>query len=304
MRSDGIPVRVSIYTEMEGIGMDTDSALWCVQLAVMAAVLLHAAYSDAVSRRASDLHWVVMCSVCIPVVALRTGEWVCAAGCAAIALYVLSPGIVGVCGAVLFATGSALCAAEAAVVGDAYAVSPPLLAAFFWMLYRAGMLAGGADAKCLMAVSLVLPAPVGIGHLLLPSSVLPPVLPVVATALALSLLVVPSVLHRSGWTSVRSYIRPIGMVDPVREAPVQMVVGGCVVSCRPAIHGAEEVLRELEAAGVETVEVTPLVPFLVPIAAAFLAVTLLGDPFSLIGARGPGRLRIRRMPCRRAPTGP
>lgn len=264
--------------------MDADAILCMLQLAFTAVVLFHAALSDARSRRVSDIHWTVLCAVCIPLYAVRTGRWVEAAGAAVLAVYMLSQKAVGVKGALLVLIGILLYTAGYLESGDPAVFSAPSMFLLFWILYQARAIPGGADAKCLMSLSLVMPDPLDVGHVLALESVLPPVLPIAAVALILSLLVCLVNLGRSGGRSARGYLRPVGEVDRVRELPLQRVSDGRIVRAHVDPADSETVLDELAASGVEEVEVTPLIPFLVPLAASFVLVVLLGDPFALIGA--------------------
>lgn len=280
----GIPGK-ALYTSSDRVLiMDADQIVWMLQLAAIAAVLIHAAWSDVRTRRASDAHWIVLCAVCIPLYAVRTGRWTEAMGAVVLAVYMLSQRAVGAKGAVLVLAGVLLYLAGYMESGDIGAFSAPAMFLLFWALYQTRAIPGGADAKCLMSLALVMPDPLGIGHVLTPGSVLPPVLPIAAVALMLSLSVGVVNLRRSGWSSARGYRRPVEEVDPVRELPLQRVSGGRIVRARVDPADSGRVLAELSEAGAEEVEVTPLMPFLVPLAVSFLLVVVLGDPFALIGA--------------------
>ena len=61
--------------------------------------------------------------------------------------------------------------------------------------------------------------------------------------------------------------------------PVERVADGVTVPCRD-YDSKEKILDELESAGIERVMVTPMIPFVVPVAVSFVAIVVLGSPMA------------------------
>lgn len=253
-----------------------------LQLLISVAVLVHASVSDASTRRVSDIHWAAICAAGIPLAAVSTGDWVGAAGSAVLAVYMLSPRLVGSSGAAAVLIAAAIFAGDVLMTGDAWALSAPLMFAAVWVMYRSNLIPGGADAKCLMSLALTVPRPECFDPLLLPVPAVPPVLPILLTALLMSCSVVLVNLRRSGLRSASGYSVPISEADPVRELPMQKAVDGRIVRARVHPGDSAAVLRGLREAGAETVEVSPLIPFIVPLTVAYVLVAIAGDPFAAL----------------------
>ena len=76
------------------------------------------------------------------------------------------------------------------------------------------------------------------------------------------------------------YVKPISSVDEEKEWPIQDIIDGeIVIRTRPADDGA---VQRLKGAGAENIWVTPIIPFIIPLTAAYVIVLLIGNPFFLI----------------------
>lgn len=73
--------------------------------------------------------------------------------------------------------------------------------------------------------------------------------------------------------------------------PAERMSDGVLVPCR-GYSEKSGILDELEDAGIGEVRVTPMLPFVLPLAVSFVAVMVIGSPLAaLIGARGPPCVR-------------
>lgn len=157
-----------------------------------------------------------------------------------------------------------------------------LVYAFYWL----GLLAGGADAKALIALAVLLPFPLHLGALPLRATPLPPAFGVLGNALV-AFLAVP--LGLLAWNIAKGRPRLphalLGVPMPLEEAqrrhvwPMEYVEGGRVrTKLLPSrFVWEEEDWAALRAAGRREVWVTPKVPFMVPLLAGFVAMFVAGD---------------------------
>lgn len=273
--------------------------LW---IAVPALVLLSAAASDVRTREVPDTHWAVMGVAGAVLCAVACGgsagavPVVCHTAMALLLLaYMLSERLSGLV-AVPVLIPATLLAVMPAVLTDSR-FSEASLASFVMFLlfagmYRTGLLRGGADAKCLMMVALVFPVMPVAGALPLlwdvpypESLVINPSLSVMVVSLVLSLLARLKVAVRNirdGRVSVRMFTSFVMDVDEARDAfvwPVERESEGRRVRCG-ACYDKEGALDGLARIGEGCVEVTPMIPFVLPVLAAFLLVTILGSPLA------------------------
>lgn len=191
--------------------------------------------------------------------------------------------------------GAALAAFEVARGGAEPSALPYLLlagvfAGAIYALWWLGLLAGGADAKALMALAILVPFPLHLGAFPLLPSPLPPALGALGNALLAVLAVPLALLARNiARGALRFPHALLGVRMAVAEArrrhvwPMERADGEAVrtvlfPSRRP---WTEEDWDALAARGRSEVWVTPKVPFMVPLLAGFAAAALVGD---LLGA--------------------
>lgn len=252
-------------------------------VAVTGASLVSAALSDLRSREASDLHWYAVCAMGIlttialvmpdrPSIAVTR-----AMGIAILTVYMLSQRIIGSLEPIFLVIGSALFLIPGAFEGDWSGLRALLPFLLFLLMYTAGVIRGGADAKALMSLALTLPStcmlPLGSGG----PTTLPLVFPIALLALLMSLLFCIPVLSasiRQGCPSATCYRIPIDRVRTAHVWPVEDVVDGIIVE-DAGLNDAEGRISRLRDAGATDVLVTPMVPFLVPLCAAFIVVVIL-----------------------------
>lgn len=280
--------------------MDLLSAAW---ISVPMVALSFAAMDDVRTREASDGYWVAVAvwgmAVCLLYDVSRGGI---AAACfalfakALLTICFLSPKVTG--WKAVLVTASAAASSTAAYASDPDVGMPAAVSLtiviLYYAMYAAGRSVGGADVKCLMSLAVCFPvypddAPLWESPDQVSSLLLSPSFSIFATALLLS-------MSSAVITAIRNIRR--GRVCPsmfgtlhmdVSKAygsfvwPVERIENGVKVRCPSCIDDRENVLDELRKAGHEQVLVTPMIPFLLPIAAAAGIILLFGNPiFALI----------------------
>lgn len=183
------------------------------------------------------------------------------------------------------------------------AVQPGLLAARWPMLLVAGLFAGmafafhwlgllpgGADAKALMALAVLLPFPLELGPFPLRQSLLPPAFGALGNALLaflavpLGMLLVNAARRQAALPQALLGVRM--RVARARKAhvwPMEFVDddGAVRMTWMPSrFEWEDEDWDRLAKAGRDEVWVTPKVPFMVPLLAGFVALCFVGDVLS------------------------
>ena len=174
----------------------------------------------------------------------------------------------------------------------------PVCFVLFYILFSFGILRGGADAKCLMVMAMILQTYPSISPL--PLIPLPSFTPQVIISFPIAVLFHAALFSFAWlfWTVIRKIYRrddPVEMytlswykmsIEEARRShvwPKQDAVNGMVVN----VNGTapEGALDRLEAIGAKDVWVTPIIPFMIPILAAVVFIATVGSllniPFSL-----------------------
>ncbi len=227
------------------------------------AILASAGSSDIRARRVDDIHWVVLLAVGIPVsaVVLRDG-----CGDATAMAYVIASIMMA---AYMLTDLHGLRAVPFIALPGLLLVSVPdggCLAIFvqwsaFLAMHLTGLLTGGADAKCLMSLSMVLPAWSG-GS------------PYLAFVIALAALLaavawVPLVCLCRGGRGC-TYPRATDRIDTTFEWPCGWECDGAESRFRPSPDRVDEVVERLKGFGIPEVRVTPVIPYVAFVAVAFV----------------------------------
>ena len=267
--------------------------LW---VAVPAAVLAYAAVCDVRSREVPDVCWAVVCIAGSSVYSVCSCDgWEMAVpylmGSALLTACMLSEHLTGPWALAAFASSAVLMAVPYLTGRSGYeGVAVPVMFSVQYLLYRTGLLRGGADAKCLMSIAIAFPVQPSAGCIPLiwsQASVFPGVsIQVLAIALAMTL---PSGLMMIMGNLVRGYRGP-GMwqtrrmtLESARDAFVWPV--DCSGKRAVVLYDKKRALDEAESSGVGAIRVTPMIPFILPLAVAFAMVAVLGDPLQALASR-------------------
>ncbi len=167
-----------------------------------------------------------------------------------------------------------------------YLVAAPALALFFFAAWWIGLIAGGADAKALMALAFLLPFPLDIGPLPLIQSVMPGSVALLSDSLIAVLVIPVYFLVRNtfaGDFGLRMFLGrrvPLDTLVDRQAWPMERVVDGKVkTSWFPSRSEAplDETVTALREAGVERVWITPKIPFMIPMLIGLVVAYTLGD---------------------------
>ena len=262
--------------------------------------MLFAAYSDMRTREISDIYWKFIGLVGI-------------AGCALAAFIQgeLGIAVVTVLAAQVLFLYSVLCDTRVdgillEMLSVSLAVIAPVLdggcltysiAVFFCVgfhvMYSIGVLRGGADAKALMAISIALPVypDIGFGTFagngFLESLMIP----------SFSVLFLASILSVVGcalYCTVRNhgmtmpgfycgYMMPVADVCNSFVWPAENIIDGKRCRCTVPDDGNEvEICDKFRSLGLSEIYVTPMVPFVVPIAFSLIFIVLFGSPIFIL----------------------
>lgn len=176
-----------------------------------------------------------------------------------------------------------------------YLVFVPAFAALVYALWWLGLVAGGADAKALMALGLLAPLPLALaeGVPLLPSPV-PGAFAVLSNSLLLFLAIPLAFLV---WNAARGDLRfphlflgvkrraadvqrghawPMEMVDAEGKRTTRLFAS------RMSGQEIEEAFERVQALGDERVWVSPKIPFMIPLLGGFVLAFLVGDVLQAI----------------------
>ncbi len=179
-----------------------------------------------------------------------------------------------------------------------YLLSVPVLMLFIVLLYMLDLVRGGADAKALLALSILFPVYPAIQALPLiapetssAALVFPFTFAVLVTAaIIVALLPIGFILRNLASHEFRFPYGALGYmadVDKLRGKHVwlmeNIIDGSRQLHTRPRRH--EDLDKEIEllkAAGVPRVWVTPKIPFIIPLTISLIFVALVGNVFFLI----------------------
>ena len=238
--------------------VETEIFLNIARLFVGVVILGYASYTDIKTRRASNMLWVIM------------------------------GGIGGVILVIHFFTTDAF-------EGDYvyYLVFIPVMIVLVYILFQLRLIFGGADAKALMALAILLPLPTlswipestGLADLPLGSTTLPYCWGVFINALLLFLfLPIGLLIFNLMKRQVRFPHAFLGYkmtIDKARERFVwpleKFVEGKSKFVYMPKDFDIEEELKKFEENKIKEIWVTPKIPFMIPLLCGFISVYIFGD---------------------------
>jgi preflagellin peptidase FlaK len=168
----------------------------------------------------------------------------------------------------------------------------PILFVIIFFLYQFNFIKGGADAKALMAIALLVPqypmlSPFPLIHVAVTTQYIMPFAILVLFNAALLTLVVPVVMlvYNLFKRDLKFPVMFFGYMMELPKArkkfvwPMEYIKDGVLkmsVFVRPD-DSTEEQINQLEAAGKTRIWVTPKIPFLIPITASLLFSAIVGN---------------------------
>jgi preflagellin peptidase FlaK len=167
-----------------------------------------------------------------------------------------------------------------------YLVFIPIMIALMYLFFQMRLLFGGADAKALMALAILVPIQPTLGEQLpIWGSFMPGSWIIFANATILFLLIPISLLiYNIGKRNLQFPHSLLGYVISVEKAkqkfvwPLEKIKDGKrKLMYMPKKFDVDEELAEFEKQGITEIWVTPKIPFMIPLLIGFLVSFLLGD---------------------------
>jgi preflagellin peptidase FlaK len=166
-----------------------------------------------------------------------------------------------------------------------YLIFIPIMIVLMYAFFQLRLLFGGADAKALMALAILVPIQPIIGAFPLWPSYLPGSFCILLNALILFLFIPISLLfYNLGKRNLRFPHCLLGYVISVEKAkqtfvwPLEKIQNGKrKLVYMPKNFDVNDELAEFEKLGITEIWVTPKIPFMIPLLAGFLATFILGD---------------------------
>jgi len=265
------------------------------EIVVAATCMLHAAVSDWKTRKASDVNWAVMAATglillifstfpgdsdgLVLLVASAVCGWIMIASMSSLdiplVLYML-PSVIAALLIFIFHPLNSVALAW---------ISACLFPVAYVLMYWSGAM-GGADVKCLMALSMMFPLCPDLGTIPLWGAGTPLFsLTVLLIAACGALVSVPIFVLCAGKRTEKGIrgltIYRVGLEEAYSTfvQPVEDVKNGKIVkTVINAVSDGGKKLDRLKAAGATEVLVTPMIPMLVPLVGAFMVTLILGCP--------------------------
>jgi len=220
-----------------------------VRLFIGVIILLYASYTDIKTRRASNILWLIMGAI---------------GGVLLVVQY--------------FAIG----------FGDKinYLIFIPIMIGLVYLLFQMRLIFGGADAKALMAIAILVPLQPTMSQFpLWGESMMPASWFIFSNSVILFLLIPFSLLIFN--IAKRNISFPyvlLGYKMNIKKArekfvwPLERIVNGKrKFVYMPKDFDAEDELNEFEKQGITEIWVTPKIPFMIPLLAGFICAFILGD---------------------------
>ena len=256
----------------------------CVSAAIL--IILLASVSDVRTREVSDVHWMALA---ILAVVLSVGTDLFAAflrifAIILVSLYLFSEKVVGPRALSVMILAYLMFFEAYLESGDQSVLVTMASITIILVLYHARIIRGGADAKALAVLSMAFPAYPELNYVLwspeYPEAlVFNPVFSTMAVALVVSCAMPIMIMigKRGREPGFNSFVMSLEEARSSFVWPVQDYVEGKLVTARIP-EESEAVYDRLEANGIEKVRVTPMIPFILPIAIGFTTTMVLGSP--------------------------
>jgi len=282
--------------------VETAEILGLSAFVITVAVLISASVGDWKKREVSDIHWAVLGTaglvltviLSIHLTGFRWEYLLLAAGTALILIDILwdkefNPFVFYLAMGLLFIIPLFNNMSED--IMRAWA-SVPLCFLIYVGMYYLGIIRGGADVKCLIAISITFPMyPQFLGMPLfgVPHNIMVQIfVPSISILFIAALMVVPMVLvfvaknmkkEKFSKKTFSGYRMELSKAESSEVWPLEDIVDGKLSTIKiPKDEEREAIFSRLREAGREDVWVTPMVPFVIMITAATALVLLIGSP--------------------------
>ncbi|MCK4364598.1 MAG: prepilin peptidase [Thermoplasmatales archaeon] len=219
------------------------------RLIVGVAILSYASYTDIKTRKASNINWLVMGGI----------------GGILLLIQYFTPGF-----------GTQI----------NYLIFIPIMIALVYVLFQLRLIFGGADAKALMAIAILVPlAPVISQFPLWGRSLMPASWFIFSNSVILFLFIPLSLLlFNIAKRNIQFPYALLGYKMDIKKArdkfvwPLEKIVDGKrKFAYMPKNFEIEDELNEFEKNGISKIWVTPKIPFMIPLLAGFICAFVLGD---------------------------
>lgn len=235
--------------------IETGALLDIIRLVVGAVILSYASYTDIKTRKASNMLWLIMGSV----------------------------------GGILLVVQFFTIDFE----DIKFLIFIPIMIGFFYVLFQLRLIFGGADAKALMALSILAPLQPSINNFPIYGSLPFFTWSIFSNSVLLFLLIPLSLLVfniiKRNLEFPYCFLGYKMNIKKARETfvwPLEKIKDGKrKFMYMPKDFDVDEELEEFEKMGIERIWVTPKIPFMIPLLAGFIVSFILGDIlFHLMGS--------------------
>jgi preflagellin peptidase FlaK len=229
--------------------IETGALLNLIRLIIGTILLLYASYTDIKTRRASNIIWLIMGFI----------------GGISLAVQYLTIGF-----------GNK----------TSYLIFIPIMIGLFYLLFQMRLIFGGADAKALMAIAILVPLqPVILQFPLWGESFMPASWFIFSNSVILFLfLPISLLLYNIFKRNISFPYALLGYKMNIKKAtekfvwPLERIVDGKQkFAYMPKDFDSEDELNEFEKYGIDEIWVTPKIPFMIPLLAGFICAFILGD---------------------------
>jgi len=213
------------------------------------AILGYASFTDIKTRRASNLNWLIMGAI-----------------------------------------GGILLAIQYFTVGfdgqENYLIFIPIMIGLVYVLFQLRLIFGGADAKALMALAILVPVMPSIAQFpLFSNSIMPFSWSIFSNSIILFLFIPLSLLlYNVAKRNVKFPFCVLGYKMSIKKAkekfvwPLEKIKDGKrKFAYMPKNFDIDNELKEFEKLGIREIWVTPKIPFMIPLLAGFICAFIIGD---------------------------
>jgi len=229
--------------------IELNMSLDVIRLIVGTTILFYASYTDIKTRRASNVLWLIMGSI-----------------------------------------GAILLVVQNFTIGFGentnYLIFIPIMIGLIYVLFQLRLIFGGADAKALMAIAILVPIEPAISQFpIWNGSLMPSSWFIFSNSIILFLFIPLSLLiYNIAKRNIQFPFCVLGYkmnVDKAREKfiwPLEKIVEGKrKFVYMPKDFDVDDELDEFEKNGINEIWVTPKIPFMIPLLAGFICAFILGD---------------------------